>query len=432
MELSVAEVPVATLSKRLCQVRAQTESLVSTLSEADAQLQSMPDVSPAKWHLAHTSWFFETFILCEYRNDYRRFNDVYNYLFNSYYNGIGEQYPRHQRGLISRPSLSEVMGYRQHITKALCQLLESQADNPAINTLVELGIHHEQQHQELLLTDIKHCLFHNPSYPAFMPNTSAYPYSEQALEWLDIEEGLHNIGYSGNGFAFDNEQPRHPVYLAKARIASRLVTNGEYLAFINDKGYQNPEFWLADGWAWLQTQVSLGSQSTLQSTLQSTPQPTLAPLYWVYQQDQWFEYTLHGLRPLDMHQPLVHVNYYEASAYANWLGLRLPTEYEWEAVVQQQSLSTPTADGQMHPNQLSPQSAWFATAWQWTTSAYSAYPGFTPFSGVAGEYNGKFMSNQYVLRGSSCVTSQHHARSSYRNFFYAHQAWQFTGIRLAK
>ena len=379
MESPVAEVAIVTLSDYLRQIRSQTESLVSTLSEADAQLQSMPDVSPAKWHLAHTTWFFETFILCEHVKGYRRFNAVYNYLFNSYYNGIGEQYPRHQRGLISRPSLAEVIAYRHHVTAAMGELLERQADNPSINKLVELGIHHEQQHQELLLTDIKHCLFHNPTYPSLILGAAStgfsggfykYPYgesckeshSEQPLRWLDLEGGLCSIGFDDQGFAFDNERPSHPAYLPPAKMANRLVTNGEYLAFISDKGYQSPEFWLSDGWAWLQSQQ----------------QPVAAPLYWVYREGQWYEYTLYGLIPLDLQQPLLHVNYYEATAYANWLGLRLPTEFEWEAMVRQQSISLPQEQIRIHPDNTPDNSAWFGTAWQWTASAYGAYPGFTP------------------------------------------------------
>ncbi len=422
---------------RFQHVRQQTEALAASLSEADAQLQSMPDASPAKWHLAHTTWFFETFILCPNVKGYSRFNETYNYLFNSYYNGIGEQYPRHQRGLVSRPSLAEIVEYRQAVNSSLVQwlndLLSSESDDSSqrANTkkllgLVELGLQHEQQHQELFLTDIKHGLFQNPLYPEYCPASERQLNSaETSFGWLEIKGGLGTIGSNSQGFSFDNERPAHSVYVHDFSIASRLVTNGEYEKFIASGGYNNPEFWLADGWAWLQQQRQKH------------------PLYWMKKDKQWFEFTLYGLLPLEEHQPVVHINFYEASAYANWLGARLPTEFEWEYATQylktapewnKITLQPSVYTGSEHDNNASSQrlNGAFGQAWQWTTSNYSAYPGFTPFSGVAGEYNGKFMSNQNILRGSSCVTPTGHARLTYRNFFYAHQQWQFTGIRLAK
>lgn len=402
--------PLQSLIDDVQRVRSRSELLAAPLSEADAQLQSMPDVSPTKWHLAHTTWFFETFILCVFLPHYKRVNEHYNYLFNSYYNGIGEQYPRHQRGLISRPSLAEVLQYRRAVDQQLYRLLEAESDNSAIRELVILGLHHEQQHQELMLTDIKHCLFHNPTYPAYQDDFIPTPRQADPLHWLRFDGQLVDIGCIKDGFSFDNERPVHSVYVNTFSLASRLVTNGEFAAFIDSGGYRNPQFWLADGWAWLQ----------------DNPQHR-QPLYWIKQADQWLEYTLYGLRPMERHQPVMHVNYYEASAYASWLGLRLPTEFEWEHAVRTAAIK-PSATRL----EYSPLKQVFDTAWQWTSSHYSPYPGFAPFSGTAGEYNGKFMSNQYVLRGSSCVTPAGHSRVSYRNFFYPHQNWQFAGIRLAK
>lgn len=395
-------------------VRQYSEQLVAPLSEADAQLQSMADVSPSKWHLAHTTWFFETFILCQYQPGYGRYNETFNYFYNSYYNGIGEQYPRHQRGLISRPSLQEVLEYRHWVDQAMQELLLNQA-NEAVEYLVELGLQHEQQHQELLLTDIKHCLFQNPSYPAYLPpfkhlsSTAA----GRPNAWLPIDAGLYSVGWEGESFSFDNEKPSHQIYIHEFELASTLVSNQEYLEFIEAGGYQAPDHWLADGWSWVQ-------QNNIDK-----------PLYWLQKDGEWFEYTHYGLQSLVGTQTLVHVNFYEATAFANWKGLRLPTEFEWEVTCRQKGINPDLIEsGLFVPAQND--NDFFGNTWQWTSSAYTAYPRFKPFSGVAGEYNGKFMSNQFVLRGSSCVTSNKHARISYRNFFYPHQSWQFSGIRLAK
>lgn len=425
------------LTERYQQVRRQSEDLASPLSEADAQLQSMADASPTKWHLAHTTWFFETFILGVHQPDYQCYNRQYNYLFNSYYNGIGEQYPRPRRGLISRPSLSEVLNYRHEVDNRVTEFLRHRCDADPVRGLVELGLQHEQQHQELLLTDIKHCLFQNPLFPAYqstdqsayqsacppIAQTTTAAVAQQPLAWPRFEGGLTHIGHSSEHFGFDNEGPSHPVYINPFELAPHLVTNGDFLAFMESGGYQRPEHWLADGWAWLHG---------------NSAQDKRQPLYWVWRDDQWFEFSLYGLLPLRLDQPLIHVNYYEATAYANWAGARLPTEFEWELATRQQGFTDDTAAIRIHPQPetATPPGALFSgvfkTAWQWTSSGYGAYPGFQPFAGIAGEYNGKFMSNQFVLRGGSCVSPQNHSRITYRNFFYPHQSWQFTGIRLAR
>ena len=400
-------------------IRSQSERLMSSLTEADLQLQAMADVSPGKWHLAHTTWFFETFILKQQVKAYVEFNPEFNYLFNSYYNGIGEQFTRAKRGLISRPSLSEVMNYRDYVNNTLIDWLNSASPCQKTQKLIELGLQHEQQHQELFLTDLKYNFFQNPLYPEYQSlPSSAFKRVETstALEWLPIEVGIAHIGHDIESFCFDNEKPHHRYFIEPCSIASRLVTNGEYLEFMSDGGYDKPEYWLSDGWAWRQQNNSH------------------QPLYWVKKEGIWYEFTLFGLQPLDLDTPVSHVNYYEASAFANWSGFRLPTEFEWEAFVKQQSLNITTPSMQLHPQALSNSNDYqlFNHLWQWTSSSYNPYPGFSPFEGAAGEYNGKFMSNQYVLRGSSCVTPIDHSRVTYRNFFYAHQAWQFTGIRLAK
>jgi ergothioneine biosynthesis protein EgtB len=430
----------ASLVDRYLKIRAQSLNLISSLSEADAQIQSMPDASPAKWHLAHTTWFFETFILCAHLKGYSRFSEAYNYLYNSYYNGIGEQYPRTQRGLISRPSLSDIMLYRTFVDDSIELLFDSldecnDASITELSSLLVLGLNHEQQHQELLLTDIKHAFFLNPLYPAYKHRPTEFLDTKAVdLTWLPVSSGLASVGHNNEQFSFDNERPEHSVYIHDFAIASRLVTNSEYLEFIDAGGYQNPEFWLADGWSWLQRQLALNKK----------PQP----IYWIQHRGQWLEFTLFGLSPLIGHRTLTHVNYYEASAYANWLGVRLPTEFEWEVAAKQMDaqpyVSSNVTAINLHPTdvqannilEVSSLSSVFLQAfdnvWQWTTSGYGAYPGFFPFNGIAGEYNGKFMSNQNILRGGSCVTPVGHTRATYRNFFYAHQQWQFTGIRLAK
>ena len=416
------------LRSRYIEVRQCSSELAANISEADAQIQAMPDVSPTKWHLAHTTWFFETFILSTFIKNYGVFNPSYNFLFNSYYNSIGEQFPRDKRGLISRPSLAEVLIYRTKIDEQIIELLDHHqaSDHSRFMSLLELGLQHEQQHQELLLTDIKFNLFQNPTSPKYTDQTHIASKPAAPIEWLKINEGLYTVGQdvSDTSFGFDNEKPAHRVYLQPFDISNRLVTNEEYLAFIQAGAYQNPEYWLADGWAWLQNLSKLAGG-----------QPKTAPLYWVKREGKWFEFTLHGLKAIVPSEPVTHVNYYEANAYANWCEARLPTEFEWE-VAAGEFCSKPSLNAiRLHPAQTvmsSPLQQMFGELWQWTSSTYGAYPGFIPFTGNAGEYNGKFMSNQYVLRGSSCITPKGHARATYRNFFYAHQAWQFMGIRLVK
>jgi len=423
--------PLADLLVRYQNVRALSLSLAKNLSEADACLQSMDDVSPAKWHLAHTSWFFETFILCRFFDGYQRYQPEYNYLFNSYYNGIGEQYPRSKRGLISRPSLVDVIDYRQHIDDCILQL-PSLSDNDDIAYLIELGLQHEQQHQELLLTDIKYNFYQHPSYPHYLSESVRAADVSQTLtsvvlplSWCEFSAGIYEVGYSGEQFAYDNEKPAHNTYIHDFAIASRVVTNGEYIEFINSGAYENPDVWLSDGWAYIQQHQQA------------------MPLYWQQKDGQWYHFTLAGLRPIVLNEPVTHVHYYEAQAYAAWCGKRLPTEMEWEVAAATVPLTGNLLDlQQLHPlpgtvDSASPRGhpaliQMIGDVWEWTSSSYSPYPGFKPFAGVAGEYNGKFMCNQYVLRGGSCATPRDHIRRTYRNFFYAHQAWQFTGIRLAE
>ena len=378
----------------------------------------MPEVSPPKWHLAHTSWFFETFILKPFDKNYRPLFPVYEYLFNSYYNGIGKQFPRAQRGLLSRPTVDEVLAYRSRVDEAMMNLLddEQHADKETINQRCLLGVHHEQQHQELLCTDIKYSFSFNPLFPSLGKASETSKPTVPSMVFHTIEPNCLTIGFDGEGHHFDNEVPAHEYQLGGFKFANRLVSNEEYQQFVDDGGYQTPELWLADGWAWLQE--------------------TRAdhPIYWKRRDDAWYEYTLLGLTALDQNQPVCHINYYEADAYARWAGKRLPYEQEWEAVSklkhiipQQQviSLHPDVADAEQEITQM------YDDLWQWTASSYAPYPGYRAQEGAIGEYNGKFMCNQMVLRGSSCVTPPGHTRSSYRNFFYPKDQWQFSGIRLA-
>lgn len=388
---------VAAYKTQFIKVRAETEKLAAHLSDADLTIQSMPDASPGKWHLAHTTWFFETFLLKVHVAGYQVFNPKYDYLFNSYYNVIGDRHARPRRGMLSRPSIDEILSYRTYVNDAVLSLLDK-TDDMSIISLVELGLNHEQQHQELFQTDILHALWQNPLRPAYY-NKTPMPCDNAPQKWLTFDNANATIGANRDGFAFDCECPAHTVTLYPFQMAHRMVTNAGWLAFIEDEGYTNPLLWLSDGFD------------------VSQKQNWCAPLYWFKEDGQWFQYTLHGVHPIDPNKSVTHVSYYEADAYATWAGARLPAESEWEHAANQSSEQFKDMYG---------------TAWQWTNSSFSPYPGFKPNAGAVGEYNGKFMCGQFVLRGSSCVTPAGHSRHSYRNFFHPEKRWQFSGVRLAK
>jgi ergothioneine biosynthesis protein EgtB len=403
-------------------VRQATEALCEPLAVEDYVLQSMPDASPAKWHLAHTAWFFETFVLSPHRAGYRPFHPQFAVLFNSYYNAVGPRWPRPQRGLLSRPTVAEVYRYRAYVDEQMAALFEPAPADVLrrVADVVVLGLNHEQQHQELLLTDLKHALAANPLQPVYR-ETAPQGGKPPALEWHTFPAGVVWLGHDGDGFAFDNESPRHRAFLEGFRLANRLVTNGEYLAFIEDGGYERPELWLSDGWAARQVHG------------------WTAPLYGEREGGDWTTMTLAGPRPVDAGEPVCHVSYYEADAFARWAGARLPTEAEWETVAATVPVAGHFAEaGHYHPaaavaaDDRGPIYQLYGDVWQWTASPYVAYPGYAPPAGALGEYNGKFMCNQMVLRGASCATPRSHARRSYRNFFPPEARWQFTGIRLAR
>ncbi|MBB5438098.1 ergothioneine biosynthesis protein EgtB [Pedobacter sp. AK017] len=382
-----------TFADQYLAIRKHTEQICAPLQTEDYVVQPVVDVSPPKWHLGHTTWFFETFLLQPFLDHYQVCNADYNYVFNSYYETVGNRVIRTDRGNLSRPGVSEIYQYRSYVDQAMLSLLQEEI-TAEIKELLLLGFNHEQQHQELLLTDIKYILGNNPLFPPYrQPGSEVIPNNVKTAEMISFKEGIYEIGYSGDGFCFDNELGRHKVYLHPFNLSSQLVSNGEYLKFIEDGGYTNFNYWHAEGWDWVKNNQ------------------VIAPMYWHWIDDKWFIYTLEGLMPLVPDETLAHVSYYEAYAFANWAGKRLPTEFEWE-------VAADFLD--------------WGTRWEWTGSAYLPYPGFTKAPGAIGEYNGKFMVNQKVLRGASVATPVGHSRNTYRNFFHPHLRWQFTGIRLAQ
>ncbi|MBW4331050.1 ergothioneine biosynthesis protein EgtB [Stakelama sp. CBK3Z-3] len=404
------------LDRRYREVRDLTRALAAPLSDADATVQSMPDASPAKWHLAHVTWFFETFVLRDHVNGYSRYDERFPFLFNSYYEAEGERHSRQRRGMITRPALDEVLAYRDHVDAAIVDAIPDLPE--AARSLIELGCHHEQQHQELFLTDILHLFAQNPIEPAIWPAERKVPVDMPGpIRWAEHPGGMVETGHDGRGFAFDCETPRHAELLHPHAIADRTITNREWAQFIADGGYRDARHWLSDGWAWVNENA------------------IAAPLYWEQRDGVWTRFGLDGRRPIDPAAPVTHVSFYEADAYASWAGARLPTEAEWEAFAGDRDPRGGNfldAAGPVEPRPAREGGGLFGDVWEWTGSAYRPYPGFRAAEGAVGEYNGKFMSGQFVLKGGSCATPRGHARASYRNFFYPHQRWQFTGVRLAK
>lgn len=410
---------VARLSQHYVTVRQTSEALCEPLATEDYVVQSMTNVSPPKWHLAHTTWFFETFLLIPFADGYRPFHAQYAHLFNSYYETLGNPFPRARRGLLSRPTVSEIYGYRHYVDDCMARLMASKAtdEKGEVATRIRLGLHHEQQHQELLLMDIKYNFSVNPLHPVYRKATQ-FPSGGRATEWVSFTAGVYEVGSGDDGFAFDNERPRHPVFVGDFSLASRSVTNAEYLEFIEDDGYQRPELWLSDGLRAIREQ-EWG-----------------APLYWEKREGQWWQMTLSGMQPLVPSEPVCHVSYFEADAFARWAGKRLPREEEWELAAR----NMPLEGNFLENGHLRPLSAgtdkkglrqMFGDVWEWTASPYAAYPGYRRGKGAFGEYNGKFMSGQFVLRGGCCLTPASHIRGEYRNFFYPSDRWQAGGIRLA-
>ncbi len=400
---------------RFAEIREMSMRITKPFSAEDQMLQSMPEASPAKWHLAHTTWFFETFILLPNVPGYQPFDESFQYIFNSYYKQLGGHPYRGARGLMSRPSLEQVHAYRSHVNAAMESFYPTASSD--VIDLIDIGLNHEQQHQELILTDIKHGLWSGPMRPVAIAGTHSEA-STPNLAWIDIAGGIYSIGHDGEGFAFDNEGPRHEVLLRPFQIGSRLITNAEYLEFMNDGGYRRPELWLSDGW----DAVNAHSWN--------------APLYWEKDRNGgWRQFVMNGVKPVDPNEPVCHISYFEADAYARWANARLPLEAEWEiAALTMPSRGTLLEDEIFHPQPARGDGMlqMFGDVWEWTASPYVGYPGFRPAAGAVGEYNGKFMCNQLVLRGGSCVTPASHIRASYRNFFPPHVRWQFSGLRLAK
>jgi ergothioneine biosynthesis protein EgtB len=423
LEVAVQEEACGAAVERFEAVRRETASLAANLTAEDQSIQSMPDVSPTKWHLGHTTWFFETFLLTRFDADYRVFDAAFGYLFNSYYEAVGPRHPRPERGLLSRPTVDIVMAYRDHVDAAMARLIERVAEPQwsEVAALLDLGIHHEQQHQELVLMDIKHVFSLNPLQPAYQAPQLQVQATARPLTWVDFAGGLKEIGHAGSGFAFDNETPRHKVWLEPFRLAARPATCGEYLGFMEEAGYERPEFWLSEGWATVNEQ---GWE---------------APLYWLREGEEWSIFTLSGRRRLNPAEPVCHLSFYEADAFARWAGKRLPTETEWEIATEDLPVSGNFADrGHLHPCADASSDAapklrqMYGDVWEWTASPYIAYPRFRTAGGAIGEYNGKFMCNQIVLRGGAAITPTRHIRATYRNFFPPSARWAFAGLRLAE
>ncbi|MEM6671631.1 MAG: ergothioneine biosynthesis protein EgtB [Planctomycetota bacterium] len=415
--------PAAVSAERFLRVRRTTEGLVGPLSAEDMQVQSMADVSPTKWHLGHTTWFFETFVL-EAEPGFEPFDPAFRILFNSYYEQVGERHPRPRRGLLTRPRIAEVLAYRRHVDERLAALLETPERLGDRLELVELGLHHEQQHQELLLMDIKHVLSCNPLAPAYRAELAPKGRDAAPQEWHRFRGGLFEIGHDGDGFAFDNEGPRHRVHVDDFKLSSRPITNRELLAFVEDGGYETATLWLSDAWGRMQTE-----------------EPWRAPMYWQKRDGVWVQFTMNGLEPLRLDDPATHVSYYEADAYARWADARLPREAEWEVAARGRAIEGNfLEDGRWHPraytggetDEADAPVQLFGDVWEWTQSPYCAYPGYQAAAGAVGEYNGKFMANQFVSRGGSWATSRDHVRATYRNFFHPWTRWHFGGVRLAK
>jgi len=405
--------PAPTPSARYRQVRSLTDELAARLSAEDQTAQSIPEASPTKWHRAHTSWFFEQFVLSS-RADYKVFDPTFGYFFNSYYEAVGPRHPRPQRGLVTRPGIAEIGLYRAHVDRAMTELLTAGDDRPGRDALIDLGCHHEQQHQELLLMDAKHLLALHPFSPEYVPRSTENDADAPPLTWRGKDGGLQQIGHDGDGFAFDNEGPRHVVYLQPFEIANRAVTNAEWFEFIADGGYRRPELWLSDGWARMQADC------------------WQSPAYWLIEDGVWTTFTLSGRRAVRGGEPVCHISFYEADAYARWAGARLPSEQEWEVAARDvEDLRGQLLDPRRcHPDIAG--AAMIGDVWEWTSSAYLPYPGFRPVAGAVGEYNGKFMCDQHVLRGASAVTPAAHERMTYRNFFPAAARRAFSGMRLAR
>jgi len=423
------EISRIALAERFIAIRSFSREICEPLEIEDYVVQSMPDVSPTRWHLAHTAWFFETFLLAPNLPNYVSPNAKFEYLFNSYYNAVGKQFPRSRRGFLTRPTVRDVMKYRDQIDRQVDDWLRDSSFGIGSGELdvLELGLQHEQQHQELMLTDIKHVLSCNPLFPVYQSRDTSHSATAADREWLERAGGVVEIGSSADCFTFDNERPRHELLLKPYRLGSRPVTAGEYLEFIDDRGYERPELWLSMGW----------------NTVEANG--WTAPLYWQKHEEAWMQFTLQGLRPVDLNEPVCHVSYFEADAYARWANSRLPTEAEWELLAAKQTVDGELTDGESAPGHfvegrrfhpipaaLPEQTQMFGDIWEWTASPYVAYPGYEPAVGALGEYNGKFMCNQYVLRGGSCATPLSHIRPTYRNFFPPEARWQFSGIRLAK